>query len=129
MNKTWQAIAIFLVASFGFAAMPSQGPEVKRVMRQKLVHTHKVLEALVTSDWIGLEAESRELERLTNDPRWTVLRFPEYSRYSGAFVRAIQDLERAAAERNLDGAPEAYAAVALKCVECHRYVARARMAR
>jgi hypothetical protein len=97
-------------------------------MRQKLAHAQKILEAVVTSDWTGLETHSRELERLTNDPRWIVLKFPEYAQHSGEFVRSVQALHTAAAQRDLEKAPNAYVAVTLQCVECHRYLARARIA-
>jgi hypothetical protein len=36
----------------------------------------EILEGVVTRDWPALETESCELERLTNDPRWTVLKYP-----------------------------------------------------
>jgi hypothetical protein len=127
MNKKWYAV-LALSAVCGLAASPTQGPEVNSVMRQKLGHAHKIFEAVVTSDWVSLETHSRELERLTADPRWTVLKFPEYARHSVPFVRAIQDLHRAAAQRDLEETPKAFIAVTLRCVECHRYLARARFA-
>ncbi len=101
---------------------------MKSVMREKLDHAQHILEAVVTSDWFALETRSRELERLTADPRWQALKYPEYARHSAAFVRAIQDLHQAAAQRDLDKAPKAYVALTLQCVECHRYLARARIA-
>jgi len=116
-------------AIIAIAASPAQGPDVKTVMRQKLDHAQRILEAVVTSDWVALETHSRELEQLTRDPRWLVLKYPEYARHSNAFVEAIQDLHRAAAQRDLDRAPKAYVAVTMQCVECHRYLARARVAR
>jgi hypothetical protein len=127
MNKRWLAVA--LSAFVGFAATSSQGPQVNRVMREKLGRAQMILEGVVTSDWVGLETNSRELEQLTNDPRWMVLKYPEYAQQSAAFVRAVQDLRRAAAQRDLEKTPQAYVAVTLKCVECHRYLARARLAR
>ena len=128
MSNTWQAVVVFS-AVFGVAAAPAQGPQVGRIMREKLGHAQKILEAVVTSDWVGLETHSRDLERLTNDPRWTVLRFPEYATHSTAFIHALQDLRRLAEERNSEKAPEAYTALILKCVDCHRYLARARIAK
>ena len=128
MNTRWHVV-VALSAFFGLAAGPSQGPALNRVMRDKLVHAQKILEAVVTSDWVSLETHSRELERLTDDPRWMVLKFPEYARHSAAFIRTIQDLHRAAAQRDLEQAPKAYVAVTLQCVECHRYLARARLAK
>ncbi len=112
----------------GIAASPAQGPDVGNVMREKLTHAQKMLEAVVTSDWNQLDRHSRALEQLTNDPRWTALKYPEYARHSTAFVRTVRDLRDAAVARDLDKAPHAYTAMTLQCVECHRYLARARMA-
>jgi hypothetical protein len=124
MRRLLVMIGLVLGTSVGH----SQGPELHRVMRQKLVHTQKILETVVTSDWAGLETHTRQLERLTNDPGWTVLKYPEYARHSLAFVRAVQALHTAAVQRDLDATPKAYVAVTLQCVECHRYIARARIA-
>jgi hypothetical protein len=128
MTAKWLGV-VALSLVFGAAARPPQGRAVNSVMREKLAHTQKILEAVVTSDWVGLEAESRELERLVNDPRWMVLKFPEYSRHSSAFVRSIGELRRAAAQRDLEMTPKAYVAVTLQCVDCHRYLARQRLAK
>lgn len=124
--KWYIVVAFFALASLAPAA--SQGPELNNVMRQKLVHAQGILEAVVTSDWTSLETHSRELERLTHDRRWTVLQYPEYATHSAKFVRSIQELHRAAAQRDLDATPKAYVAMTLRCVECHRYLARARIA-
>ena len=128
MNKQWRVV-VAVSAFLGLAASPSQGPELDRIMREKLDHAQKILEAVVTSDWVSLETHSRELEQLTKDPRWMVLKYPEYARHSSAFVRAVQELHRAAAQRDLDKTPQAYVKVTLSCVECHRYLARGRVAR
>ena len=128
MNMKWLTV-LAVSAVVGLAASPSQGPEVNSVMREKLGHAQKILEAVVTNDWVGLETHSRELERLTNDHRWTALKYPEYARHSAGFVRAVQALHLAAAQRDLDETPKAYVAVTLQCVECHRYLARQRIAR
>lgn len=128
MTRKWQAAMVFL-AFFGLALGAAQGPEVNTVMREKLVRTQNILEAVVTSDWVALETNSRELERLTDDPRWTVLKYPEYARQSAAFRETIRTLHTAAAQRDLEQAPKAYVALTLQCVACHRYLARARIAR
>lgn len=127
MQRKWQVVLI-IPAVLSLAASPAQAPDLRNVMREKLEHTQKILETMVTSDWIGLEIQTRELERLTNDPRWAVLRYPEYARHSAAFRQAVQNLREAAARRDLEKTPPAYVAVTLSCVECHRYLARARMA-
>src|SRR5262245_62921877 len=122
--KAMRLVPLIVTVACGLAASPAQGPQMNRIMREKLGHTQKILEAVVTSDWVALETHSRELERLTNDPRWTVLKFPEYARHSGAFVTAVKALHLAAAQRDLEGTPKAYIDVTLRCVDCHRYLAR-----
>ena len=126
IGTKWLALVVFS-AFCGLAVGPSQGPALNNVMREKLEHTQKILEAVVTSDWVSLETHSRELERLTDDPRWTVLKYPEYARQSAGFRRAIRDLHTAAAQRDLEKTPKAYIAVTLQCVACHRYLARERI--
>ena len=127
MRKMWQTLVV-VGAFVGLAASSAQGPELNSVMREKMEHTKEILEAVVTSDWVGLETHSRELERLTEDVRWTVLKYPEYARYSAAFVSAVRDLHTVAAQRDLEKTLPAYTAVTLRCVQCHRYLARERLA-
>jgi hypothetical protein len=112
----------------GLATSPTQTTDVSRVMREKLQHSERLLDAVVTSNWAQLEIHSLALDRLTDDPRWTILKYPEYATYSLAFKRAVHDLHEAAVQRDLDEAPHAYNTVTLRCVECHRYLARARIA-
>jgi hypothetical protein len=128
MRNTFFLAVAGIAAVVGLAAAGNQGPGVNRVMREKLDRSQKILEAVVTSDWVSLETESRELQRLTEDPRWTVLNFPEYARHSADFKRTIADLHEAAAQRDLEKTPKAYVAMTLSCVSCHRYLARARVA-
>jgi cytochrome c556 len=125
----WRSLSVIVVVMMGVVADGSQGPALNTVMREKLRHAQKILEAVVTSDWSSLETHSRELERLTNDPRWMILKYPEYARHSAAFVRAVQALHTAAAQRDLEETPKAYIDVTLQCVECHRYLARERIAK
>ena len=127
-NSRWRAL-VLCGALMSVSATPSQGPEVKNVMREKLRLAQGILEAVVISDWVSLESKSHELARLTSDPRWTVLKYPEYAKQSAAFVRVVDALHAAAVERDLNKAPRAYTSVTLQCVECHRYLARQRIAR
>lgn len=128
MNRTWRR-ALALLALLNVAATSAQGPALDRLMRKKLDCTQKILEAVVTSRWVDLEARSRELEALTNDPAWTVLKAPEYVRHSAVFREAARALHDAAAKRDLEATPQAYVALTLSCVQCHRYLARNRLAR
>ena len=58
----------------GFAQTPATG----RVMREKLGHSQKILEAILTSNFALLERESTALAKATDAPAWTVLKGPEY---------------------------------------------------
>ena len=125
-RKWWGALALLALLNTSASA---QGPALDRLMRKKLNCSQKILEAVVTSRWADLETRSRELEALTNDPAWTVLKAPEYTRHRVGFQEAVRALQEAAAKRDLDATPKAYVALTLSCVECHRYLARNRLAR
>jgi len=127
MTDGWR-VAVLLFGLMHVAATTAQGPAVDRVMRRKLEISHKILEAVVTSRWSDLEARTRDLEDLTKDPAWRVLTAPEYATHSNAFRQSVRTLHDAAAKRDLDATPKAYIAVTLSCVECHRYLARSRIA-
>jgi hypothetical protein len=106
----------------------AQTQQTNRVMRQKLAESQQLLGALVTSDWTALASHSQALQTLTMQPGWDVLRLPEYHTYTTAFQKAIQALADAAGPRDQRNALTAYNALVSSCVECHRYVARARIA-
>ncbi len=71
-------LVILLVIGLGTTEMSSQTVQLKRLMRQKLEQSEKLLEAVVASNWEELVRRSRTLEELTNDPAWLVLKTPEY---------------------------------------------------
>ena len=56
---------VALVVLWSLVVTPAQGPDLNRLMQRKLVHAQEILKAVVTSDWVALETNSRELERLT----------------------------------------------------------------
>ncbi len=107
---------------------PAQTPATGRVMRDKLTHSQKILEAIMTSDYASLDWESAELVKATELPAWSVLKSPEYLRQSAAFVRATQDLRDAAKARDLDAAAMDYMSLTLTCFQCHRHLKGARIA-
>jgi cytochrome c556 len=123
------AVVILLIANVGVTASAAQTIGLNRVMRAKLEHAQQILGDVVTSNWSGLEQHSQELRRAAEDPAWAVLTTPEYVRQTGAFLRASDDLLEAAKQRDLEGAPLAYVSLTMSCVQCHRYVARTRIAR
>lgn len=108
--------------------VPAQTPSTGRLMREKLTHSQKILEAIMTSDLALLERESAQLEGVTRSPAWSVLQSPEYVRQSNAFLRAAQDLVDAAKGHDLDAAATHYMALTQSCFQCHRYMKNRRLA-
>jgi hypothetical protein len=97
-------------------------------MQDKLAVSSRLLAALVTSKWEVLDKQARALEALTDQPGWDPLRLPEYAVQTAAFRRANMALIEAAGSRDQRTAATAYNGLVAACVECHRYVARARIA-
>lgn len=123
----WAGILV-LMAGLGVSVSADQAPPFQQLMREKLSSSQQILAAVVTSDWLTMERLSEDLQRIAGDPAWTVLTTPRYARYTASFLRAAEDLGEAARQRDLDTAPVAFVSLTLSCVQCHRYVARARIA-
>jgi hypothetical protein len=120
-------VVLALVVTSGSRA-PAQTPSTGRLMREKLVHSQNVLEAIMTSNFASLESESAELAKATDAPAWSAFKSPEYQRQSAAFVRAALDLGDAAKARDLDAAALHYMSLTLSCFQCHRHMKNSRMA-
>jgi hypothetical protein len=106
-----------------------QTVQTKQVMQQKLAQSQQLLGAVVTSNWTVLTQRTQALESLTRQPGWQFLQTPDYRNYTTAFEKATQALAAAAQQRDQRTAAMAYNELVNSCVECHRYVARARIAR
>jgi cytochrome c' len=105
-----------------------QTVQTKQVMQQKLTQSQQLLGAVVTSNWAALTQRTQALESLTRQPGWQFLQTPEYRNYTAAFEKATQALAAAAQQRDQRTAAMAYNQLVNSCVECHRYVARSRIA-
>jgi hypothetical protein len=128
MNRNIRLLVAVLLISFTAGPTSSaQTARTKQIMRAKLDHSQKILEAVVTSDWQLLERESRDMALVVQDPAWTSLVMPEYIRHSEAFLRATNDLTEAAKLRDLESASLGLISLTASCVSCHRYLARARI--
>mgnify|MGYP001051407476 CR=1 FL=1 len=119
------AIAMVVVA---ISRAESQTVQTKQVMQQKLAQSQQLLGAVVTSNWTALTQRTQALESLTRQPGWQVLQTMEYRDYTAAFEKAMQALAAAAQQRDQRTAATAYNQLVNSCVECHRYVARSRIA-
>lgn len=122
------AIAVAAAALAAAAAGRAQTARLERLMQDKLASSQQLLAAVVTSNWGTLERETARLIEITENVEWMVLKTPEYERFSTDFVGALERLQAAAEARSLDEASAAYANLTIRCVDCHRYVSRARLA-
>ncbi len=115
------------ILAYGVISSP-QTLATRQLMKNKLVHAQRILEAVMTSDFNLLGRETDALSHTTQQPGWWVLTTPEYKRYSTAFLNATNDLTTAARDHDLDAVALHYATMTMTCYECHRYVKRARIA-
>jgi hypothetical protein len=111
------------------AVAPAQTAATSRLMRDKLSHAQRILEALTTSNYDLLARESVALSHVTNAEGWIVLKMPEYRRQSEEFVRIAEELAAAAKDRDLDLAAARFGALTMSCYQCHRYIKSMRLAR
>ena len=126
--KTFTRLGLVLgLVAMSAWGVPAQTPSTGRLMREKLAHSQKILEAIMTSDFAMLEHESAQLARATESAAWSVFKGPEYVRQSAAFLRATQDLVDAAKGRDLDAAATYYMALTQSCFQCHRYIKNTRL--
>ena len=128
MRSPLRLVMILALVVASGLEVPAQTPATGRLMRLKLAHSQKILEAILTSDFTLLDRESAALAQTTKSPAWSVLYSPEYIRQSGAFLRAIDDLRDAAKGMDLDGAASSYVSLTLTCFQCHRYMKNKRIA-
>jgi hypothetical protein len=127
MKSSWLAAVLIFVVAFA-AVAPAQTRGTGRVMREKLGHSQKILEAILTSNFAQLDSESAAFSRATESSAWTVLKGPEYARQSELFLNSLRALRAAGKERDLDAAMEQYTSLTKSCFGCHRYMKDKRIA-
>jgi hypothetical protein len=102
-------------------------PQVRELMRKKLMHSQKLMEAVVMRDHASIGANAKSLRELSELAEWRVFPAPEYLRHSAEFQRVTNALVKSAKDKNEDGAVLSYLELTLNCVQCHKYVRSQRM--
>jgi hypothetical protein len=131
-TKFFLVVSLVLVVCLPFVKIRSMEPaniemDVKDLMKQKLRHSQKILEAIATNDFDGLAKHADELIILSKEAEWKVIKTPRYETYSNDFRRNAEALVQSAKEKNLDAAALAYVDLTLNCVKCHKHVREVRM--
>lgn len=119
-------VLVLLLA--GGTVTSAQTARTGGVMRQKLAHAQKILEALTTSNHALLARESEALSGIAASPTWNELRTPELRGYTDRFLKAVADLDAAAKRRDLDAAATTYNTLVTTCYQCHRHLKDSRIA-
>jgi cytochrome c553 len=120
---------IVSVLLLGASVADAQTARTGRLMREKLLHSQRILAALTTSDYVLLQKETLALTQVTQSPTWAELMTTELRPYTGGFTKALADLTAAADRRDLDAATASYSALTTACFSCHKHVMRSRIAR
>jgi|SRR5215831_3399998 len=121
------ALAAVVVCASTFTAS-AQTARTGRLMREKLQHSQRILQAVTTSDWALLERETQALTTITKSPTWTEVMRPEFRPYADGFQQALAELSTAAGHRDYDSAGRSYLALTGACLTCHKHVMNSRIA-
>ena len=120
--------SILMFGTIFSSSVPAQD-NVAIFMKAKLKHSQEVLKGLATEDFDLIAKNSQAMGLLCQDELWQVLQTPEYRARSAEFQRSVEAVTEAARKKNLEAATLGYVDVTLKCVNCHKYVRKVRMAR
>jgi len=128
MKTFIRLVLVLLIVPMSGSTGSAQTPATGRLMREKLGHSQKILEAILTSNFTLLDTESAALAKATDAPAWAALKGPEYQKQSEAFLKALRDLRDAAKAHDLDTAAQRYNALTTSCFGCHRSMKDKRLA-
>lgn len=101
----------------------------REFMRAKLKHSQEIVEGLAVENFEQIAKNAQQLSLLSQATNWEVFQTEEYLVQSREFRRAADALRNQAKEKKLEGAALAYLDVTMKCINCHKYVRKIRMAK
>ena len=122
-------LATLLLVGTLFSGSVQAQDNVAVFMKAKLAHSQQVLKGLAMEDFDLIAKNSQAMSLLCEDELWQVLQTPEYRERSTEFRRSVDAVTEAAKKKNLEAAALGYVDVTLKCVNCHKFVRKVRMAR
>ena len=100
---------------------PKADDKTKALMRRKLEHSHKILEALVLNDLATAGKNAEELLKIRKEPSFKALKTTEYELWSEEFTRSADGIIQAAKDKNLEAAKLHYLGMTMSCFHCHTY--------
>lgn len=106
-----------------------QPDKATQLMRNKLEHAQKILEGIALADLDVVRKHADELLELTKRLEWRAVKTPQYEVQTNQYRRALEEINKAAHDKNLDAAALGYVDMTLSCVRCHKYVREVRWVR
>ena len=96
-------------------------PKTKELMRRKLDHSQKILEAITLNNFEEIAKQAEGLMQVSKQAEFLVVKTKEYELFRDEFRASADRLIRGAKEKNSDTAGLAYLEMSLSCFHCHRY--------
>lgn len=129
MAFTLKVLALGTVIMLASGYSSAQNPLLKTAMRDKLVNTQRLLQAVVASDYAAVGRSADALGRIseTEIASWQAAAHPEYINQAMRFISSVEGLRDAAARKDIDAALAEYTALVSSCTRCHTHVRRARV--
>jgi hypothetical protein len=119
-------VVVCALLALGTGGPAAQSPRLKPIMRDKLVDTQRLLEAIVTVDFTAMARHADSLGRIseTEIASWQRMADAGYTKQATLFVLSVNGLREAAAARNIDAAALEYTTLVSSCIGCHRRIQR-----
>ena len=128
--STIASLVVLMISSSTVISNSARGQDnVAIFMKAKLSHSQQVLKGLALEDFDLIAKNAQAMSLLCEDVNWMVLQTPEYRERSSEFRRSVDTITEAAKKKNLEGAALGYVDATMKCVNCHKYVRKVRMAK
>jgi hypothetical protein len=125
MRFSQTRILVIVMALGGLAssvalAENEKGRPTPEFMRQKLNYSQGILEGLVLEKYDLIATNAASLRNMNVTNAFLSMGNPAYRSYITSFQTNVDSLVRAAENKNLADATEAYAKVVKNCVQCHQ---------
>jgi cytochrome c556 len=124
MSFSLTSLALMAALEVASAHASAQSPTLRTAMRDKLMHTQRLLEAVVRADYAAVGRSAEALSRIseTEINSWQPGVPPEYAKQATLFRSSVRGLREAAAKRNGDAVLAEYTALVSSCTRCHAHV-------
>ena len=106
----------------------SSDEQVSDFMTSKLTTLNSAMQAAANDDYKALQQAGEDLIQLSRQAAWKRMSDASYQQDTVDFVDNVEFLIRMAKDKDAQGIPAAYSAVATSCLECHRHARRAKVA-